>query len=147
MPRRQRGMYLAYSIVTSYEDDQGVLQLPIAGDDDEEAVFVQTHSPISRMVVEFFMVRLGEKPQVPSAEAALKDKNLVLLKKTPRWETKQIWVDGHNFLYGAAGSYIYGLKKPIQPNENVEIPDPVYIISSPGTVYRPRDFDKKWRPQ
>src|SRR5262245_46928475 len=60
--------YTEYQVQTTYENDEGILQMPVAGPDPTPAVIIRTHAPCTRKIVRWVAERQGGMPTLPDPE-------------------------------------------------------------------------------
>jgi hypothetical protein len=146
-PEQVQAPYLVYRYRDHYEYDSGLLSMPLSGLTAGPAppstlLVVQARRAATYRIVEFEIVRVGDKPVLPSLVSP--NPNEVLLSASVTPQAPVVGPDGCNFTYGVSGRYVYAvLGGPVIPGT-----DPLRMGSSPtdtttasGNVYDSGDFD------
>lgn len=106
--------YHEYSADTGYLEDEGLLAVPLSqpAQDGSTVRYVKVSSQRMEKHVNWQVSRLNQKPQLPSPDPA--DANEILLRKFIIPSVPQQQADGVSRLYVVRGTYVFGLKKPVE---------------------------------
>lgn len=107
------GIWKDFQTVVNYIEDDGLLQLPVAGPPGTPAVFVRTHAAIMRKVVTWRAMKAGGIPEVPSPDALGDNDVFMGWRMSPAVPVPM--ANGKGVVWSISGDYLYGLRKPFDP--------------------------------
>ena len=128
-----------YDIHISYDTDEGILQMPVAGGPAANAVIIQACSPYGRKIVDWAVERYGAKPVYPSP--APPSSTQVLKWKRITLQSSVLAPDGTTQIYRATGQFIYYLTVPLDEDDNLPFGAPPNMtLTIADNVVNPSDW-------
>lgn len=110
-------IYTDYQVTQTYLYDSGVLQLPVAVDDDSGSTpcdFIQVSAPYGQRVVVGTAEREGLTPELPDPFEDI-NPNEVLLRAVCSFANPFPMILGTSYAYQASWTYTYGSTNPWRP--------------------------------
>lgn len=111
--------YDSYVIGVEYRTAEGLIQLPIAVDEetltlgDPTSIVVRAHAGITQKIVSWVVQRVGLKPNLPKPTPP--DSNHVLLSTNITSEGVALDTDGLTHIYTLQGNWVFALLTPKRP--------------------------------
>ncbi len=139
------GIYTHYSCVTSYQRNEGLLQVPVAGPPDTPAVLLRTSAPYSAKVVSWTAVREGGPPRIPDPTRF--DPNAPLIDSQIGVATPMLMVNGTDQRWCLAGVYYYAYLSPRKANDPLPSGKmPVDTVAASANTLQSGQFDGTLMP-
>lgn len=137
---KKKAPYHEYGEQSSYEMNDGVLQLPVSGSAGNASVLVQLHAPVMRKKVMAWGSRAGKKPLLP-VPMPQNQSNEVRGGFSVSPSSPKLDADGTTYHYANSLSCTFYLVSPITSEDGYRMgTSPTTITTADENVYRTSDF-------